>query len=77
MIADVSKVTAVLLSDGWHTVLNHSFTVDNLTLQIGNTSVERDKHNNLPGFAAAWQESVNSVTVVTVCPFSSILAVRR
>jgi hypothetical protein len=62
----VEKVEQVLLNDGWHVVVDHSFNVFPIEYNENGTSSN--------GFVAAKWKGTDGVLVI--CPLSSVLAVK-
>jgi hypothetical protein len=79
---EVDYVTGVLLRDGWHEVLENSFTIDAYEYvhsEAGSTLFEREllvkggKVKGVSATGAAWTEPGGSCVA---CPFPAILAVK-
>ena len=64
---DVHAVRMVLLNDGWHRVVQESFTVDLYEYQSDEATVP------VPGTGATWLEGDDTRVY---CPLTAILAVR-
>lgn len=74
---DLEDVDQVLLPDGWHRVLNHSFTIG--TCQIGQPKNAADKVSYWQD-AASWQEYPGDTTEYIcsmIAPLHAIAAIRK
>lgn len=74
---DLEAVDQVLLPDGWHRVLNHSFTI--VTCQIGQPKNAADKVCYWQD-AASWQEYPGDTTeyiLSMTAPLHAIGAIRQ
>lgn len=82
LLIDVDHVTAVLLADGWHTVLDQSFELDAYeyvrgmemkdTLWPTGVRLGGGAEPLVPATGAVWEEETGRIC----CPITAILAVR-
>ena len=72
---DREKVSAVLLPDGWHTVLDHSFDLDAYEYHDEDRPIfEGDQVTGIPSTGASWLDKQSGAYIV--CPLAAVLAVR-
>ena len=74
----ISKVIAVLLSDGWHTVEGKSFNTDAYEFSDGDSLlVGGGVVDGVPSTGASWSEKGATGKAITVyCPLTAILALK-
>ena len=77
---DVDSVVEVLLSDGWHKVLDYSFEIDAYEFIRGNDKnrgpdirLGGGQENLIPASGASWEEE-GGITIA--CPLTQVLAVK-
>jgi hypothetical protein len=68
---DVTAITFVLLSDGWHSVANNSFELSSFEFHKNGSGPVNGNGVVLPGAGASWSEPEGTRVA---CPVTSILA---